>query len=81
MGGCDRLPASQTPAAIAISVVAPGFIDLHQYGQDLASQRVKAVDSLDLTLPGCRIRSGVSDTQTSPQLPVTRHPGRTMFVT
>jgi hypothetical protein len=31
-------------------VVAPGFIDLHQYGQDLASQRVKAVDSLDLTL-------------------------------
>ncbi len=23
-------------------VVAPGFIDLHQHGQDLASQRVKA---------------------------------------
>jgi hypothetical protein len=50
MGGCDRLPASQTPAAIAISVVAPGFIDLHQCRQDLASQRVKALDILDLTL-------------------------------
>jgi N-acyl-D-glutamate deacylase len=25
-------------------VVAPGFIDLHQHGQDLDSQRVKAFD-------------------------------------
>jgi len=25
-------------------VVAPGFIDLHQHGQDLASQRVKVLD-------------------------------------
>jgi len=28
-------------------VVAPGFIDLHQHGQDLASQRVKALDGVD----------------------------------
>src|SRR5580658_5253800 len=27
-------------------VVAPGFIDLHQHGQDLASQRVKALDGV-----------------------------------
>jgi N-acyl-D-aspartate/D-glutamate deacylase len=27
-------------------VVAPGFIDLHQHGQDLASQRVKAFDGV-----------------------------------
>jgi N-acyl-D-aspartate/D-glutamate deacylase len=25
-------------------IVAPGFIDLHQHGQDLESQRVKALD-------------------------------------
>src|SRR6266700_816051 len=28
-------------------VVAPGFIDLHQHGQDLESQRVKALDGVD----------------------------------
>ena len=28
-------------------VVAPGFIDLHQHGQDLASQRVKALDGVN----------------------------------
>jgi imidazolonepropionase-like amidohydrolase len=31
-------------------VVAPGFIDLHQHGQDLASQRVKALDGVTLAL-------------------------------
>src|SRR6202451_4099989 len=27
-------------------VVAPGFIDLHQHGQDMASQRIKALDGV-----------------------------------
>jgi N-acyl-D-aspartate/D-glutamate deacylase len=31
-------------------VVAPGFIDLHQHGQDLASQRVKAFDGVTTAL-------------------------------
>jgi N-acyl-D-aspartate/D-glutamate deacylase len=31
-------------------VVAPGFIDLHQHGQDLASQRVKAFDGVSTAL-------------------------------
>jgi Amidohydrolase family len=31
-------------------VVAPGFIDLHQHGQDLASQRVKALDGVTSAL-------------------------------
>ena len=31
-------------------VVAPGFIDLHQHGQDLASERVKAFDGLTTAL-------------------------------
>jgi N-acyl-D-aspartate/D-glutamate deacylase len=31
-------------------VVAPGFIDLHQHGQDLASQRVKAFDGVTAAL-------------------------------
>jgi N-acyl-D-aspartate/D-glutamate deacylase len=31
-------------------VVAPGFIDLHQHGQDLASQRVKAFDGVTSAL-------------------------------
>ena len=31
-------------------VVAPGFIDLHQHGQDLASQRVKAYDGVTTAL-------------------------------
>jgi N-acyl-D-aspartate/D-glutamate deacylase len=30
--------------------VAPGFIDLHQHGQDLASQRVKALDGVTTAL-------------------------------
>lgn len=31
-------------------VVAPGFIDLHQHGQDLESQRVKAMDGVTMAL-------------------------------
>jgi len=31
-------------------VVAPGFIDLHQHGQDLVSQRVKALDGVTMAL-------------------------------
>ena len=31
-------------------VVAPGFIDLHQHGQDLRSQRVKALDGVTTAL-------------------------------
>jgi N-acyl-D-aspartate/D-glutamate deacylase len=31
-------------------VVAPGFIDLHQHGQDMASQRVKALDGVTSAL-------------------------------
>ncbi|MGB8113142.1 MAG: amidohydrolase family protein [Candidatus Sulfotelmatobacter sp.] len=31
-------------------VVAPGFIDLHQHGQDMASQRVKALDGVATAL-------------------------------
>ena len=31
-------------------VVAPGFIDLHQHGQDLRSQRVKAMDGVTAAL-------------------------------
>ncbi len=31
-------------------VVAPGFIDLHQHSQDLASQRVKALDGVTTAL-------------------------------
>jgi N-acyl-D-aspartate/D-glutamate deacylase len=31
-------------------VVAPGFIDLHQHSQDIASQRVKALDGVTMAL-------------------------------
>jgi N-acyl-D-aspartate/D-glutamate deacylase len=31
-------------------VVAPGFIDLHQHGQDIASERVKALDGVTTAL-------------------------------
>ena len=31
-------------------VVSPGFIDLHQHGQDMASQRVKALDGVTTAL-------------------------------
>ena len=39
-------------------VVAPGFIDLHQHGQDLASQRVKALDGVTTAL---ELEIGVPD--------------------
>jgi len=39
-------------------VVAPGFIDLHQHGQELASQRVKAFDGVTTAL---EMEIGVSD--------------------
>jgi len=35
---------------VAGLVVAPGFIDLHQHAQDLASQRVKALDGVTTAL-------------------------------
>jgi len=43
MSGRRVIPASGL-------VVAPGFIDLHQHGQDLASQRVKALDGVTTAL-------------------------------
>jgi N-acyl-D-aspartate/D-glutamate deacylase len=39
-------------------VVAPGFIDLHQHGQDLKSQRVKALDGVTTAL---ELEIGVPD--------------------
>src|SRR6266850_3363005 len=39
-------------------VVAPGFIDLHQHGQDLASERVKAFDGVSTAL---ELEIGVPD--------------------
>lgn len=39
-------------------VVAPGFIDLHQHGQELASQRVKAFDGVTT---GLEMEIGVPD--------------------
>ena len=35
---------------VAGLIVAPGFIDLHQHAQDLASQRVKALDGVTTAL-------------------------------
>ncbi len=39
-------------------IVAPGFIDLHQHGQDLSSQRVKALDGVTTAL---ELEIGVPD--------------------
>src|SRR5882672_219630 len=39
-------------------IVAPGFIDLHQHGQDLDSQRVKAFDGVTTAL---ELEIGVPD--------------------
>ena len=39
-------------------VIAPGFIDLHQHGQELASQRVKAFDGVTTAL---EMEIGVAD--------------------
>jgi N-acyl-D-aspartate/D-glutamate deacylase len=43
---------------VAGLVVAPGFIDLHQHGQELASQRVKAFDGVTTVL---EMEIGVAD--------------------
>jgi N-acyl-D-aspartate/D-glutamate deacylase len=45
----DPLPAKRTIPVKGL-VVAPGFIDLHQHGQDLGSQRVKAFDGVTTAL-------------------------------
>jgi N-acyl-D-aspartate/D-glutamate deacylase len=45
----DRLNGRQVLDAHGL-VVAPGFIDLHQHGQDLESQRVKALDGVTTAL-------------------------------
>jgi N-acyl-D-aspartate/D-glutamate deacylase len=49
-GKIGRISAEQIPGARTISakglVVAPGFIDLHQHGHDLDTQRLKALDGV-----------------------------------
>lgn len=45
----ETLRGKKTVAAGGL-VVAPGFIDLHQHGQDLESQRVKAFDGVTTAL-------------------------------
>jgi len=45
----ETLPARRVVHAAGL-VVAPGFIDLHQHAQDLASQRVKALDGVTTAL-------------------------------
>ena len=45
----EKLNGKQVVNATGL-VVAPGFIDLHQHGQDLDSQRVKALDGVTTAL-------------------------------
>jgi len=45
----DPLSSKRTISARGL-VVAPGFIDLHQHGQDLESQRLKAFDGVTTAL-------------------------------
>lgn len=49
MISADALTGKRVISAKGL-VVAPGFIDLHQHGQDLASQRVKALDGVTTAL-------------------------------
>jgi len=53
----DALPGKRKIAAGGL-VVAPGFIDLHQHGQDLESQQVKAFDGVTTAL---ELEIGVPD--------------------
>ena len=53
----DALTGRQTIDAAGL-VVSPGFIDVHQHGQDLASQRVKAFDGVTSAL---EMEIGVAD--------------------
>lgn len=46
----EKLLTGRRTVKAAGLVVAPGFIDLHQHGQDLASQRVKAFDGVTTAL-------------------------------
>src|SRR5437016_1632165 len=45
----DRIKGKKVINAQGL-VVAPGFIDLHQHGQDLSSERVKALDGVTTAL-------------------------------
>src|ERR1700739_1294950 len=53
-GKIARISAKSLSARRVINarglVVSPGFIDLHQHAQDLASQRVKALDGVTTAL-------------------------------
>lgn len=53
----DPLSGKRTIQASGL-VVSPGFIDLHQHGQELASQRVKAFDGVTSAL---EMEIGVAD--------------------
>jgi len=45
----DKITGRRVVSAAGL-VVAPGFVDLHQHGQDLESQRVKAFDGVTTAL-------------------------------